>query len=184
MVAKTFLKQRIQKKTDSLIKTSLKAPMSEGSLMFSRAFLGKLLKESGEMEEQPVASPIDEFSPDKNKADFEASLDKGTDPGQFDVQGKDPVITGENLSVVKEFSEKIQEFVDFLNDYRSGNSLHQVLAANDVSGNPMKGVSRKISDSITRSASELSKISEVLNSFIILAPKKMKDVAATQQIQA
>jgi hypothetical protein len=54
--------------------------------------------------------------------------------------------------------------------------LHSILATQDRPGSLLKGSTRKASDSITRIAGEISKLSETLNQFVILAPKKQRDM--------
>jgi hypothetical protein len=39
----------------------------------------------------------------------------------------------------------------------------------------LRGVTRKASDSITRIAGEVEKLKEILNTYIITAPKKLRD---------
>jgi hypothetical protein len=53
--------------------------------------------------------------------------------------------------------------------------LHKVLADNDKAGSLLRGITRKASDSITRIAGEIEKLKEVLNSFVIMAPKRLRD---------
>jgi hypothetical protein len=66
-----------------------------------------------------------------------------------------------------------------LNDPNSTESLHKILSDNDKAGSLLRGITRKTSDGITRVAGEIEKLKEVLNSFIILAPKKLRD---TEQV--
>ena len=180
MRAENNFKQRIQKKTNTLLNQS-NTPIQEGHMIFAKAFIRNLVQEAEELE---GVSSVEEFTPEKNKADFAAGLDQGTDPSGFDVEGKPPEATSDELNQVKTFSEKIGAFVDFLNDYKSGSSMHQILSDADHQGSLMRGISRKVSDAITRSSGELSKIQEILNSFIIQGPRKLKDLQQLQNIQA
>ena len=180
MIAENNFKQRIQKKTNTLLNQS-NTPIQEGHMIFAKAFIRNLVQEAEELD---GVSPVAEFTPEKNKEDFTASLDQGTDPSGFDIEGKSPEVTGDDLTKIKEFSDKLEQFADFLNDYKSGHSMHAILSNNDKQGSVLRGISRKVSDSITRISGETTKLREVLNSFIITAPKKLSDLAAVQQIQA
>ena len=179
MIAENNFKQRIQKKTNTLLNQS-NTPIQEGHMIFAKAFIRNLVQEAEELD---GVSPAD-FTPEKNKMDFEAGLSKDTNPEQFDIEGKSPEVTGDDLTKIKEFSDKLEQFADFLNDYKSGHSMHAILSNNDKQGSVLRGISRKVSDSITRISGETTKLREVLNSFIITAPKKLSDLAAVQQIQA
>ena len=176
MIAENNFKQRIQKKTNTLLNQS-NTPIQEGHMIFAKAFIRNLVQEAEELD---GVSPVAEFTPEKNKEDFTASLDQGTDPNGFDIDGVPAEITGEDLSKLKEFVEKLNSFADFLNDYESGQSVHSVLSNSDKNGSILKGVSRKASDSITRIASEVSKLQQVLASFVIEAPRKLRDASQNQ----
>ena len=157
--------------------------LTECDIPFIRSFYSSLLKEQDEESTEDVvaatsngknvASPED-FSSEKTKADFEGSLEPETDPQDFDTEGLDPNISTESIKQIKMWSSKLDEFAGFLND-PSTQSLHKILADSDKPGSLLRGVTRKASDSITRIAGEIEKLKEVLNSFIIMAPKKLRD---------
>jgi len=176
---------------DSLIKG--KAPMiSDSAIPFMRSFISSLLKEAegdeisappeAEVADVPSAKPSspEDFTPEKTKKDFDNSLDDQTPEGEFDVEGISPDVSAESIKQIKEWSGKLDQFAEFLND-PSTESLHKILADNDRAGSLLRGVTRKASDSITRIAGEIEKLKEVLNSFIIMAPKKMRD---TEQLKS
>lgn len=161
--------------------------LTESDMPFVRSFLSHLLKEAEEQDlnlpsEQEgtteVASPED-FTPEKTKGDFEGAMEPETDKEQFDVEGLDPNISTESIKKIREWSGKLDQFAEFLNDPTT-QSLHKVLADNDKPGSLLRGITRKASDSITRIAGEIEKLKEVLNSFIIMAPKKLRD---SEQLQ-
>lgn len=164
----------------------LNKPIGEASdLLFAQRFLVSLLKEQDEPLQEPSeqlpdssASP-DEFTPDKTKQAFDNSLDDGTDPNQFDVEGISTDVTVETINKVKDWAVKLNEFEEFLNN-PSDTSLHRILADNDRAGSLLRGITRKASDSITRIAGEIAKLKEVLNTFVNTAPKKMRD---TEQLK-
>lgn len=165
---------------ESIVKTiAEKENLTEADLPFLRSFIHNLLKEEDEAaidsEVDPnVPKAPDEFTPEKTKQDYENSLDSETGKEDFDVEGLDPNISTESIKQIKEWSSKLGKFAEFLND-PSTKSLHKVLADNDKNGSLLKGITRKASDSITRIAGEVEKLKEVLNSFIIMAPKKLRD---------
>ena len=126
-----------------------------------------------------VTRSPDNFTPEKTKEDFNNSLDGQTPKDEFDVEGIDPNVSAQSIKQIRQWSEKLDQFAEFLND-PSTQSLHKILADNDRAGSLLRGVTRKASDSITRIAGEIEKLKEVLNSFIIMAPKKLRD---TEQLK-
>jgi hypothetical protein len=122
----------------------------------------------------------DEFTPEINKKDFESSLEKDTKPDQFDTEGISAETSAETISTIREWSKKLDEFAEFLNDPAQTTSegkpsLHKILSDGDRTGSLLRGVTRKASDSITRIAGEVEKLKEILNTYIITAPKKLRD---------
>lgn len=164
---------------ESIVK---KQNLSEADIPFVRSFYSHLLKEADEevadIPSEEVAGEEqkapEDFTPDATKADFDQSLEPETDKEGFDVEGLDPNISTESIKKIKDWSGKLNEFAEFLNDPTT-ESLHKILADNDKAGSLLRGVTRKASDSITRIAGEIEKLKEVLNSFIIMAPKKLRD---------
>jgi hypothetical protein len=154
---------------------------------FSARFMAALLKEQEEVAITPSEEPAsgdmkspEEFTPETNKKDFENSLEAETAPDQFDVEGNPAEMTSETINSIRNWSSKLDEFASFLND-PSSESLHKILADGDRAGSLLRGVTRKASDSITRIAGEVEKLKEILNTYIITAPKKLRD---TEQLKA
>ena len=171
-------------KVNESVKNVLKndKSLTEADVPFIKSFYSHLLKEADLPEELPVddksipqepKSPED-FTPDKTKGDYEDTLDPETDKEEFDFEGLDPNISTESIKRIKEWSEKLNSFAEFLND-PSTESLHKIIADGDKPGSLLRGVTRKASDSITRIAGEIEKLKEVLNGFIIMAPKRLRD---------
>lgn len=183
MATSSLINDRIFRKTQDLMNSGLKNTIDESTAPFAKSFFKRIVTEAEEPVPGMDSADPDDFTPEKNKQDFEQSLGD-TPPEQFDVEGKSPEVTGGDLSKIKEFSDKLEEFAEFLNDYKTGHSMHSILSNNDKQGSVLRGVSRKASDSITRISGEVTKLREVLNSFIITAPKKLQDLAQVQQIQA
>jgi hypothetical protein len=157
--------------------------LTESDVPFIRSFYSSLLKEQDEAnpevddmadmgtEEQKTPK---EFTPEKTKEDYNKSFEDETNKEDFDVEGLDPNVSTESIRQIKQWSGKLDNFAEFLND-PSTQSLHKILADNDKPGSLLRGITRKASDSITRIAGEIEKLKEVLNSFVIMAPKKLRD---------
>jgi patatin-like phospholipase/acyl hydrolase len=153
----------------------------ESNNLFAKSFISKLLKEQDDALVKAASEKQDpeNFTPDQNKQDFEKSLEPTTPQKEFDVDGVSVEVHIENIKKIKAFSDRLDEFASFLNNPHSTESLHKILSDNDKPGSLLRGITRKTSDGITRVAGEIEKLKEVLNSFIILAPKKLRD---TEQV--
>jgi hypothetical protein len=164
--------------------------IQEESRPFVSRFLSSLIREQDEdanavldqAEKTPSnASPEndssktpDKFTPEGDKEAFNNSMEAETDPSKFDTEGVSPNLTSDTINSIKQWSDKLGEFAEFLND-PSTDSLHKILADGDRAGSLLRGVTRKASDSITRIAGEVEKLKEILNTYIITAPKKLRD---------
>jgi len=154
---------------------------------FAARVLFSLIKEQEEesvedvkQQVQPTVKNPEDFTPEANKEDFQNSLDKETESDQFDVEGVSADLTAETINTIKEWSKKLDDFAEFLNnpDQQTSEgkpSLHKILSDGDRTGSLLRGVTRKASDSITRIAGEIEKLKEILNTYIITAPKKLRD---------
>jgi hypothetical protein len=153
---------------------------------FASRFLKNLVSEQDEIEitkttpsqnagEAPTQKSPDEFTPEGDKEEFNKSLEQNTPEDEFDTMGVSPDVTSDTLEKIKDWSKKLDDFASFLND-PSSESLHYILSKGDRSGSLLRGVTRKASDSITRIAGEVEKLKEILNTYIITAPKKLRDV--------
>ena len=170
-------------KVQNFIKRNKNSDLLESNSVFAKHFLFSLLKEQEEDQLVPAGSAAsnlekktpENFTPETNKQDFENSLEPSTDKEEFNVDGISTQVHIENIKKIKNFSDKLDEFASFLNDPNSVDSLHKILSDNDKPGSLLRGITRKTSDGITRVAGEIEKLKEVLNSFIILAPKKLRD---------
>jgi hypothetical protein len=194
-IMKTLVPQS-SKKVNSEVKRILDANMrsielEESDIPYIKSFIRALIREQGEDTGEAIPSNTDlpepspegkspaDFTPERNAEDFEKNLGPTTEPETFDTQGVDPEVTTQNLDQIKTWASKLDEFANFLNDPDKSTSLHRILADSDKPGSLLRGVTRKATDSITRIAGEIEKLKEVLNSFIITAPKKQRDAAQT-----
>lgn len=153
---------------------------------FAARVLFSLIKEQEESTKdakqpvQPNVKKPDDFTPEANKEDFQKSLDPETASDEFDVEGVSADLTAETINTIKEWSKKLDDFAEFLNNpdqttSEGRPSLHKILSDGDRTGSLLRGVTRKASDSITRIAGEIEKLKEILNTYIITAPKKLRD---------
>lgn len=175
-----------KKEVNRILKRNIKSDLFESDNIFAKRVLFSLIgeqedvaKATPEVPEVDVKAEPENFTPEQNQADFEKSLSPETPQDQFDVEGISTKVHIENIKKIKNFSDKLDEFASFLNDPHSTESLHKILSDNDKPGSLLRGITRKTSDGITRVAGEIEKLKEVLNSFIILAPKKLRD---TEQV--
>lgn len=177
-------KKALKKELERILNSNKESVNQENYNPFAARVLFSLINEQ-ENDETPVPSAQetkspDDFTPENNKKDFENSLEKTTDPSSFDVEGVSPNLTADVIKSIREWSIKLDEFAEFLNDPAQTTSegkpsLHKILSDGDRSGSLLRGVTRKASDSITRIAGEVEKLKEILNTYIITAPKKLRD---------
>lgn len=176
--------KEVKRILDSNYKPMCDAWVSESTdLPFISRFLTSLIKEAEEGEEieketikeiEPEQKNPEDFSPEVNKNDFEKALEPETPKDAYEVEGVPPEVATKNVEEIEKWSLKLDEFTAMLNDPNI-ESLHKFLSDNDKAGSLLRGIMRKSSDNITRTTGELGKLKEVLNSFIITAPKKLRD---------
>lgn len=154
---------------------------------FAARFIKSILTEADEVAPAPTTPAPEpavnatqqkkpsEFTPEGDKEAFDNSLEPETDKTDFDIKGVSPEVTSETITKIKNWSGKLDQFAEFLNDPEAEDSLHKILADGDRAGSLLRGVTRKASDSITRIAGEVEKLKEILNTYIITAPKKLRD---------
>jgi hypothetical protein len=175
--------KKVKNEVDRFLKSNA-GVVEDSAVPFMRSFYASLLSEAegdegsappeSEVQNVPQVSSPEDFTPEKTKNDFENSLNDETPKDEFDIEGISPDVSAESVGQIKEWSAKLDQFAEFLNDPTT-ESLHKVLSDNDRPGSLLRGITRKASDSITRIAGEIEKLKEVLNSFIIMAPKKLRD---------
>ena len=166
---------KTKKEVERILKQNMRCNIGEAANIFARHFITSLIKEQDNVEVPPQETNPGDFTPEKNIEDFEKSLEKQTPDDEYDVEGVSPEIHAQNIEAVDQVATQLKEFAGFLNDPKNPDSLHNILATNDRPGSLLRGATRKTSDNITRIAGEIEKLKEVLNSFIIMAPKKMRD---------
>jgi len=177
-------KKALKKELERILNSNKESVNQENYNPFAARVLFSLINEQEDADNQAsqannIKTP-DDFTPEKNKKDFQDSMEKTTDPSSFDVEGVSPNLTADVIKSIREWSTKLDEFAEFLNDPAQATSegkpsLHKILSDGDRSGSLLRGITRKASDSITRIAGEVEKLKEILNTYIITAPKKMRD---------
>lgn len=186
---KKATKKPLNRKRNNEFGRVLKSNMEKMNLDESyMPFVSRFLKHIITEQEAPKALPEpeievaadatqkspEEFTPETNQKDFAQSMEPSTDPAAFDTEGTPAEMTSDTINSIKEWSSKLDQFAEFLND-PSTDSLHKILADGDRAGSLLRGITRKASDSITRIAGEVEKLKEILNTYIITAPKKLRD---------
>jgi hypothetical protein len=183
---KKVMADNMNTKVNRIMRVNMeKNDMGTSHIPFVSRFLRNLIIEQDEPNATPQAAPSgdvtggtqkspSEFTPEGDKEAFNKSMQPDTNPQDFDTQGVNPQVTSDTINSIKEWSTKLDEFASFMND-PSTESLHKILADGDRAGSLLRGVTRKASDSITRIAGEVEKLKEILNTYIITAPKKLRD---------
>jgi uncharacterized membrane-anchored protein YjiN (DUF445 family) len=177
--------KKIQKEVNRILKQNMTSmDLTESHVPFAARFLKNLISEKEVVAPEPTvddavsaeatAKSPEDFTQETNEKDFQQSLEPATEPDAFDTEGTPPETTSDTINAIKEWSTKLDEFAGFLND-PSTESLHKILSDGDRAGSLLRGVTRKASDSITRIAGEVEKLKEILNTYIITAPKKLRD---------
>lgn len=173
---KKTLNGKRKKEASRVLKSNMeKMDLDESYMPFVSRFFKHIITEQEALPAPDATqkSPED-FTPETNEKDFQNSLEPTTEPDTFDTQGTPPENTSDTINAIKEWSTKLSSFAEFLNDPAT-ESLHKILSDGDRTGSLLKGVTRKASDSITRIAGEVEKLKEILNTYIITAPKKLRD---------
>jgi hypothetical protein len=146
---------------------------------FIKHFVKHIVTEAGVEDNTLDQKDPEDFTPDQNSDDFNNSLEDQTPQDNFDTQGTDPSVTANAIREIGEWSQKLDQFAEFMNSPTS-QSLAKTLASEDRPGSLLRGITRKASDSISRIAGEIAKLKETLNGFINLAPKKQRDAEITR----
>ena len=143
---------KTKKEVERILKQNMRCNIGEAANIFARHFITSLIKEQDNVEVPPQETNPGDFTPEKNKEDFEKSLEKQTPDDEYDVEGVSPEIHAQNIEAVDQVATKLKEFAGFLNDPKNPDSLHNILATNDRPGSLLRGATRKTSDNITRIA--------------------------------
>lgn len=188
------------KEVNRILKSNLDAgTLTKEDLYFARKFINVLLEAedlpaigdpAGMRDALPMPSDSegspDDFTPDQNQADFENSLDDGTDPDAFDVegQGHEDAESFSSVYVKKchNWVKKINHFVDFLNGIDNKEALNTQLNDADRDGSVFKGITKKVGDNISKTAGELSRIAQQLSKVVVDAPKKQRELQKLTKI--
>lgn len=132
------------------------------------------MKESIGYEAAPAADP--EMSDEEA---YKRSLDKGTDPAEFDVAPNPQLkVDSSGVEAARSWISKLEEMAEFVNGTgpESLNSqINQLEIKNSV---PFRGVVRREEKRITKLAENLRGLAEVFKSVVITSEKKVKDATS------
>jgi uncharacterized protein YbcC (UPF0753/DUF2309 family) len=134
----------------------------------------KAMKENYEMEAAPAPSG-GEMSDEEA---YKRSLDKGTNPKDFDVADNPQLkVDSSGVDAARNWISKLEEMADFVNGTgpESLNSqINQLEIKNSI---PFRGVVRREEKRITKLAENLRGLAEVFKSVVITSEKKVKDAS-------
>lgn len=139
---------------------------------------GKTFKESVgmDLEAAPAAEPEAQATEPSDEEAWKASLDKGTNPADFDIADNPQLnIDTSGLDAAREWIEKLENMAEFVNG-TGPESLNSKINDLEVKNSiPFRGVVRREEKRITKIAENLRGLAEVFKSVVITAQKKIKD---------
>lgn len=120
-------------------------------------------------EPAPAQEPSDEEA-------WKASLDKGTNPADFDVEDNPQLnIDTSGVEAARQWIAKLEEMAEFVNG-TGPESLNSKINELEVKNSiPFRGVVRREEKRITKVAENLRGLAEVFKSVVITSQKKIKD---------
>jgi hypothetical protein len=152
----------------------------------SKLLLGKKIAEkkktmkeaAGDEMDVPSAAAID--APDDGDSQaWKKSLDKGTNPEDFDVaDNPQHDVDTSGIKAAHEWIKKLVEVAEFVNGtgpVSLNSQINQLELKNSV---PFRGVVRREEKRITKLAENLRGLAEVLKSVVITSEKKVKDATS------
>lgn len=124
------------------------------------------------------AAPADTGAEISDEEAYRRSLDRGTDPKDFDVADNPQLkVDSSGVEAARGWIAKLEEMADFVNGTgpESLNSqINQLEIKNSV---PFRGVVRREEKRITKLAENLRGLAEVFKSVVITSEKKVKDAS-------
>ena len=111
-----------------------------------------------------------------DEAAWKASLDKGTNPEDFDTEDNPQLnVDASGVEAARSWVSKLEEMAEFVNG-TGPESLNSKINELEVKNSiPFRGVVRREEKRITKLAENLRGLAEVFKSVIITSPKKIKD---------
>ena len=152
-----------------------KALHSKNSHVKHMAQFAKNIK--GLKENVMEAPAADAPAQNDDTAAWEKSLDKGTDPKDFETPGNPQhTIDTTGIQAAHEWIQKLEEMAHFINGTGPeslNTQINQLEIKNSV---PFRGIVRREEKRITKLAENLRGLAEVFKSVVITSEKKIKDV--------
>ena len=133
------------------------------------------------MEAAPADAPeptdVDMTSEPDDSEVWKKSLDKGTNPADFDVADNPQItIDASGIRAATEWIKKLEEMASFINA-TGPESLNQQINQLEMKNSvPFRGIVRREEKRITKLAENLRGLAEVFKSVVITSEKKIKDV--------
>jgi hypothetical protein len=154
-------------KRKQAVEDQLRRNFGEAYNPFVSAFYETLTEEA-----EPV--PTVEVDPEADKKAFDASLEPGTDGEKFETEGAMVGVQSSYVKKAKSWVGKLEEFSTWLNAI-DGNSLNKQLNEVDRPGSLFRGISRKASDNLVKIAGEIARLKEIIEGYVLGAPKKQRE---------
>ena len=125
----------------------------------------------------------DDIAPAGDEAAFAASLEKGTDPTAFDVEGLGGANPGQAqfIETAKHWIGKLEAFSKEINGLEP-DSLNSALHNLDKEGSVFRGIVKDMSDDLVGVAETLASLSEQLKGYIIGAGKKQLELDSQRNV--
>lgn len=134
---------------------------------FKRYFFGSLLSEAPKPE-----LPADGASSDADA--FNAALEKGTPPDQFDTKPAEGGSADDYVETAKHWIHKLQSFANEINGLDE-NSLNKQVNELDREGSPFMGIEKELSNDIVGVAETLAGMAELIKGHVIGVDKRRRE---------
>jgi hypothetical protein len=147
--------------------TGDRPPLKKSTIKKGHSIAKKIMKEQVEGEDDSAA--------------WKASLDKGTDPTDFETPDNPQInIDSSGVDAARSWVEKLENMAEFVNG-TGPDSLNSKINDLEMKNSvPFRGVVRREEKRITKLAENLRGLAEVFKSVIIGSQKKIQDATATR----
>lgn len=147
--------------------TGDRPPLKKSTIKKGHSIAKKIMKEQVEGEDDSAA--------------WKASLDKGTDPTDFETPDNPQInIDSSGVDAARSWVEKLENMAEFVNG-TGPDSLNSKINDLEMKNSvPFRGVVRREEKRITKLAENLRGLAEVFKSVIIGSQKKIQDATTTR----
>lgn len=141
-----------------------KPPLEKSTIKKAHKIAKAIMKEQAEPEGN------------EDEAAWKASLDRGTNPADFDVEDNPQLnVDASGVEAARQWIAKLEEMAEFVNG-TGPESLNSKINDLEVKNSiPFRGVVRREEKRITKVAENLRGLAEVFKSVVITSQKKIKD---------